>query len=71
MVLSELISSTEIDYTNTEPPFEIPHNPNWDGKHKIVAIDPYGHITQVVHRDLIKSGMFNPLRALVQLAETF
>ncbi|GAA5907167.1 uncharacterized protein JCM6883_006166 [Sporobolomyces salmoneus] len=45
------------DYTNTEPPFEIPHNPNWDGKHKIVAIDPYGHVVQTAHKKYLDQGI--------------
>ncbi|GAA6009729.1 hypothetical protein JCM11491_001076 [Sporobolomyces phaffii] len=45
------------DYTNTEPPFTIPHNPSWDGKHKIVAIDPYGHVVQTAHKGFLDKGI--------------
>ncbi|GAA5875213.1 hypothetical protein JCM16303_005047 [Sporobolomyces ruberrimus] len=45
------------DYTNTEPPFTIPHNSSWDGKHKIVAIDPYGHVVQTAHKSFLDKGI--------------
>ncbi|GAA5930496.1 uncharacterized protein JCM15063_004826 [Sporobolomyces koalae] len=45
------------DYTNTEPPFVIPHNPSWDGKHKIVAIDPYGHVVPTAFKEYLDKGI--------------
>ncbi|GAA5983969.1 hypothetical protein JCM11641_001410 [Rhodosporidiobolus odoratus] len=45
------------DYTNTEPPFEIPHNPSWDGVHKIVALDPYGHLVPQVYKGHLDAGV--------------
>ncbi|GAA6013444.1 hypothetical protein JCM10207_008848 [Rhodosporidiobolus poonsookiae] len=45
------------DYTNTEPPVQIPHNPAWDDKHKIVALDPYGHLVPQVYKQYIDAGI--------------
>ncbi|GAA5822512.1 hypothetical protein JCM3770_002443, partial [Rhodotorula araucariae] len=45
------------DYTNTEPPVTIPHNPAWDGKHKIVALDPYGHLVPTAYKSFLDAGI--------------
>ncbi|GAA5951823.1 hypothetical protein JCM10213_001114 [Rhodosporidiobolus nylandii] len=45
------------DYTNTEPPVDIPHNPAWDDKHKIVALDPYGHLVPQVYKKFLDEGV--------------
>ncbi|GAA5863486.1 hypothetical protein JCM8547_007259 [Rhodosporidiobolus lusitaniae] len=45
------------DYTNTEPPVDIPHNPSWDDKHKIVALDPYGHLVPQVYKSYLDAGV--------------
>ncbi|GAA5945701.1 hypothetical protein JCM1841_003592 [Sporobolomyces salmonicolor] len=45
------------DYTNTEPPVDIPHNPAWDDKHKIVSLDPYGHLVPQVFKSFLDAGI--------------
>ena len=43
------------DFTNTEPAVMIGPFPAWSGKHKIVAMDPLGHLAPWLFKDLIKS----------------
>jgi GTP cyclohydrolase II len=45
------------DYTNTEPPVDIPHNPAWDDKKKIAALDPYGHLVPQVYKSFLDAGI--------------
>lgn len=45
------------DYSNTEPPFEIKHNPSWDDPEKIVALDPYGHLVPQVFSKYLKMDL--------------
>jgi GTP cyclohydrolase II len=45
------------DYTNTEPPVEIPHNPSWDGVSKIVSLDPYGHLVPQLFKAHLDAGI--------------
>lgn len=45
------------DYTNTEPPVTIPHNPSWDDKTKIVALDPYGHLVPTAYKSYLDAGI--------------
>jgi GTP cyclohydrolase II len=44
------------DFTNTEPPFEIPANPSWYTPGKIVSIDPWGHLAPQVFRAEFEDG---------------
>ncbi|KAK4699440.1 hypothetical protein P7C70_g6819, partial [Phenoliferia sp. Uapishka_3] len=52
------------DYTNTEPPVDILHNPSWDDKTKIVSLDPYGHLAPQLFKSYFDAGgssfLFNP-----------
>ncbi|GAA6005735.1 uncharacterized protein JCM10292_004615 [Rhodotorula paludigena] len=45
------------DYTNTEPPVDVPHNPAWDDPKKIVALDPYGHLVPQVYKSYLDAGI--------------
>ncbi|KAK4056468.1 hypothetical protein OIO90_002611 [Microbotryomycetes sp. JL221] len=45
------------DFTNTEPPIEIKHNPAWDDKSKIVSLDPYGHMAPWVFKNYLDAGI--------------
>jgi hypothetical protein len=45
------------DYTNTEPPVNIPHNSSWDDKTKIVALDPYGHLVPTAYKSYLDAGI--------------
>ena len=38
------------DYSNTEPPVNIPYNPAWSDPSKIVSFDPWGHLVQSVFK---------------------
>ena len=43
------------DYTDTEPPFDIPVHPNWA---KIVSFDPFGHmVPQVFAKEMQDEGL--------------
>lgn len=44
------------DFTNTEPPFEIPPNPAWFAPGKVVGIDPWGHLAPQVFRKEFEEG---------------
>lgn len=51
------------DYTNTEPPVDILHNPSWDDKTKIVSLDPYGHLAPQLFKSFFDAGSsFLPFR---------
>lgn len=45
------------DYTNTEPPVDVPHNPSWDDKTKIVSLDPYGHLVPQIYKKYLDAGI--------------
>jgi GTP cyclohydrolase II len=45
------------DYTNTEPPISVPHNPAWDDRSKIVTLDPYGHLVPQVFKSYLDAGI--------------
>lgn len=38
------------DYTNTHPPFDLPPQPSWFDKEKIVSLDPWGHMAQTTFK---------------------
>lgn len=38
------------NYTNTQPPVDIPPNPSWFDPGKIVSMDPWGHLVPTVFR---------------------
>lgn len=43
------LSPTHIpDYSMTQPPVDIPPNPSWFDKNKIVSLDPWGHLVPSV-----------------------
>ncbi|KAK4229864.1 GTP cyclohydrolase N terminal-domain-containing protein [Podospora fimiseda] len=41
------------DFTNTEPAVNIGPFPQWGDAKKIVAMDPWGHLTPWIHKDII------------------
>ncbi|KDN48193.1 hypothetical protein K437DRAFT_255616 [Tilletiaria anomala UBC 951] len=45
------------DFTNTEPPFDIPQQPEWGDPYKICTLDPFGHIPQVLFKKQIDEGL--------------
>lgn len=42
------------DFTNTEPAAQIGPFPQWGSKKKIVAMDPWGHLTPWLFKDMIE-----------------
>ncbi|KAF8964569.1 GTP cyclohydrolase N terminal-domain-containing protein [Flammula alnicola] len=42
------------DYSNTQPPVDIPPNPTWSDPSKIVSFDPWGHLVPSVFRKEIE-----------------
>jgi hypothetical protein len=42
------------DFTNTEPAVNIGPHPQWFDLHKIVAMDPFGHLAPWLFRDVIR-----------------
>lgn len=42
------------DYSNTNPPVDIPPNPAWYDPSKIVSFDPWGHLVPTVYRKEIE-----------------
>ena len=42
------------DYTNTEPAAAVQPNATWGDAHKIVAMDPYGHLGPWLYKDVIE-----------------
>ncbi|KAG6018026.1 hypothetical protein E4U54_007434 [Claviceps lovelessii] len=50
----ELNSDHRPDYTNTEPAAQIGPFPHWGNSHKIVAMDPWGHLIPWIFRDIVK-----------------
>ncbi|EJT98775.1 hypothetical protein DACRYDRAFT_90842 [Dacryopinax primogenitus] len=52
------LSPTHIpDYSLTQPPVDIPPQPAWSEKGKIVSLDPWGHLAPQVFSELINSGL--------------
>ncbi|CDO94029.1 unnamed protein product [Kluyveromyces dobzhanskii CBS 2104] len=43
------------DYTNAQPAFTVPEQPEWFNKHDIVSMDAFGHLTQYLFDDVSKS----------------
>lgn len=41
------------DYTNTEPAADIGPFPQWADPEKIVSMDPWGHLTPSIFKDLM------------------
>jgi hypothetical protein len=41
------------DFTNTEPTAQLGPFPQWAGRDKIVAMDPWGHLAPWIFKDLI------------------
>lgn len=44
------------DFTNTEPAAKIGPFPQWGDKKKIVAMDPWGHLTPWQYRDVMEKA---------------
>ncbi|KAK3100920.1 hypothetical protein LTR53_018760, partial [Teratosphaeriaceae sp. CCFEE 6253] len=42
------------DYTNTEPAANLGPFPAWGDPHKIVAMDPFGHLAPWLYKDIIR-----------------
>ncbi|EDR00931.1 uncharacterized protein LACBIDRAFT_312928 [Laccaria bicolor S238N-H82] len=45
------------DYSQTEPPVDIPPNPTWSDPSKIVSFDPWGHLVPSVFAKEVESGL--------------
>lgn len=54
--IGQLNPNHRADYTNTEPPFDILPNPNWFTPGKIVAIDPWGHLSPQIFKKEFDEG---------------
>ncbi|KAF7544975.1 hypothetical protein G7Z17_g9542 [Cylindrodendrum hubeiense] len=52
------------DFTNTEPTSEIGPFPQWEGRKKIVAMDPWGHLAPWIFKDIM--GQDNELEESVK-----
>ncbi|KAK7398003.1 Uracil-regulated protein 1 [Neonectria punicea] len=50
----ELDSDHRPDYTNTEPTVDVGPFPQWGSREKIVAMDPWGHLSPWLFKDLMK-----------------
>ncbi|KAN0062263.1 hypothetical protein ACQY0O_005444 [Thecaphora frezii] len=57
VAMGQLNPNHRPDYTNTEPPFDIPPNPSWYGDKKIVAMDPWGHLAPQLFRAEFDAGV--------------
>lgn len=44
------------DFYLTDSTVQIKQQPQWQDKKKICTIDPWGHLPQIVFKDLIASG---------------
>ncbi|KAH7152545.1 GTP cyclohydrolase N terminal-domain-containing protein [Dactylonectria estremocensis] len=49
----ELDSDHKPDFTNTEPTAQIGPFPQWSGREKIVAMDPWGHLAPWMFKDIM------------------
>ena len=45
------------DFTNTEPPYDIPAQPEWGDPMRICTLDPLGHLAQVLYKKQIAEGL--------------
>lgn len=43
--------------TLCRPPFDVPPNPSWSAHHKIVAMDPWGHLAPQLYKSEFESGI--------------
>ncbi|KAK7417321.1 hypothetical protein QQZ08_011664 [Neonectria magnoliae] len=50
----ELDSDHRPDYTNTEPTVDVGPFPQWGSREKIVAMDPWGHMSPWLFKNLMK-----------------
>ncbi|EPQ26061.1 uncharacterized protein PFL1_06269 [Pseudozyma flocculosa PF-1] len=57
VAMGQLNPNHRPDYTNTEPPFDIPPNPSWFDRSKIVAMDPWGHLAPQLFRSEFDAGI--------------
>lgn len=49
----ELDSDHKPDFTNTEPTAQVGPFPQWEGREKIVAMDPWGHLAPWIFKDIM------------------
>jgi hypothetical protein len=56
VVVGNLDPNVLPDYTNTHPAVDLPFNENW-ATQNIVSLDPFGHLPQVIFKDLIDQGV--------------
>ncbi|CEH18442.1 gtp cyclohydrolase ii [Ceraceosorus bombacis] len=45
------------NYTDTQPPFDIPPNPAWFDPKKIVTLDPFGHLAPTLFKSHFDAGI--------------
>ncbi|KAF6755016.1 cyclohydrolase [Ephemerocybe angulata] len=45
------------DYSQTEPPVDIPPQPSWSNPSKIVSFDPWGHLVPQVFKEAMDGGV--------------
>lgn len=57
IAMGQLNPNHRPDYTNTEPPFDIPPNPSWFDPGKIVAMDPWGHLAPSAFKSEFDAGI--------------
>ena len=55
--MGTLNPSHKPDYSNTQPPFDIPPNPAWADPAQIVSLDPWGHLIPSVFAKEIEAGL--------------
>lgn len=51
------------DFTNTEPAAQIGPFSNWGEPSKIVAMDPWGHLTPWIFKDIMEQEQGEPFTA--------
>jgi len=52
--MGSLSPSHKPDYSQTEPPVDIPPQPSWFDPTKIVSFDPWGHLVPTIYRKEIE-----------------
>jgi hypothetical protein len=57
VAMGTLVPTHKPDYTQTEPPVDIPPNLAWFDPGKIVSFDPWGHLTTQVFRAESATGL--------------
>ncbi|KDQ20937.1 hypothetical protein BOTBODRAFT_142344 [Botryobasidium botryosum FD-172 SS1] len=57
IAIGTLSPSHKPDYSQTEPPVDIPPQPSWFDPKRIVSFDPWGHLAPTVFKDDIDGGL--------------